>query len=264
MPVSKTKNQKTNSPGAVQANTKKTEEKIKKVENKSLDVKKEKPIKTKSLSLDVFGKDGKVTGKLELPGEIFGVKVNKGLLAQAVRVHLSNQRAGSANTKTRGEVRGSTRKIYRQKGTGRARHGAITAPIFVGGGISFGPRAHGFELKMPKNMRRKALFSALSLKMSEGKIIILDSAGFEGKTKEAFVFMKSQNLIGKKGDAKKVLFVSSNSQSAERAVKNIGGLDIAKARSINTYVVLNSNHLVLVKDAVEEIKETFLKEKVNK
>ncbi len=93
------------------------------------------------LSVSVIGVDGKAAGKLTLP-QAFSATVNKQLLAQAVRVYLANQREGSAHTKTRGEVEGSTRKVYRQKGTGRARHGAVRAPIFVGGGITFGPRAH--------------------------------------------------------------------------------------------------------------------------
>ena len=106
----------------------------------------EKPADKKyvTVSVDVVGIDGKVTGKISLPGEIFGEKLNKALLAQVVRVYLANQRQGTASTKTRGEVEGSTAKIYRQKGTGRARHGSKRAPIFVKGGVVFGPKPRRF------------------------------------------------------------------------------------------------------------------------
>ena len=106
-----------------------------------------------TVSVNVVGIDGKISGKIALPGEIFGEKVNKALLAQAVRVYLANQRQGNASTKTRGEVEGSTRKIYRQKGTGRARHGSVRAPIFVKGGIVFGPKPRDFSLDMPKKKK---------------------------------------------------------------------------------------------------------------
>ena len=223
---------------------------------------KEKPVEKKtkgaSLSLDVFGKDGKVVGKIERPKEIFGAKISKDLMAQAVRVYLANQRIGGAHTKTRGEVKGSTRKIYRQKGTGRARHGAITAPIFVGGGIAFGPRKRDFGLEMPKMMRRRALFSALTSKLNEGKIFVFDASEVSGKTKEVFQFLKSLNLINKKS---KILFVSSDAEKVEKAARNVPGLNLVQANTLNTYLVVNSNCLVLVKEAVGKMKENYLKEK---
>src|SRR6266404_5428662 len=123
-----------------------------------------------TVSVAVVGIDGKVSGKVSLPGEMFGEKVNKALLAQAVRVYLANQRQGNASTKTRGEVDGSTAKIYRQKGTGRARHGSKRAPIFVKGGIVFGPKPRDFSLSLPQKMKRKALFSALSAKVKDKEV----------------------------------------------------------------------------------------------
>src|SRR5581483_3879222 len=124
------------------------------------------------LSASVYDLKGKAIGRVTLPSEVFGVEENPHLLAQAVRVYLANQRQGTVSTKTRGEVQGSTRKIYRQKGTGRARHGGIRAPIFVHGGIVFGPKPREFSLSMPQKMRRLALFTALSGKVKDGELKI--------------------------------------------------------------------------------------------
>jgi large subunit ribosomal protein L4 len=127
---------------------------------------KEAPKET-GLKLSVYDLKGAIAESLTLPKEIFGAKINNSLMAQAVRVYLANQRRGTLKTKSRGEVAISTRKIYRQKGTGRARHGAKSAPIFVGGGIAFGPKPRDFSMKLNQNMRRVALFSALSAKLRD-------------------------------------------------------------------------------------------------
>ena len=198
---------------------------------------------------------GRRKGSVELPREIFGAKINEKLMAQAVRVYLVNQRQGTASTKTRGEVAGSTRKIYRQKGTGRARHGAIKAPIFVGGGIAMGPRPRKFELKLSKQMRRKALFSALSFKLEEEKVSAVDAAVLTGATHEIYNLFKTLKLTNKKG-ADKILFVADN-QGAIRASANIKGVRIIPAHSVNTYEVLNSNYLILAKDSIQKMKEVF-------
>jgi large subunit ribosomal protein L4 len=139
---------------------------------------------TRGVKIDVLDLTGKVQTSIDLPAELFGAKVNKQIMAQAVRVYLANQRQGTQSTKTRGEVTGSTRKIYRQKGTGRARHGGITAPIFVGGGIALGPKPRDYGLSLPKKMRRVALASALTSQLNAGKVKVVD--GFdtiEPKTK---------------------------------------------------------------------------------
>ena len=122
------------------------------------------------LNIDVFDIKGKNVGSISLPESIFKAKVNPQVVAQAVRVYLANQRQGTSSTKTRGEVQGSTRKIYRQKGTGRARHGSIRAPIFVHGGVAFGPKPRDFSLKIPSKIKQQALFSAFSSKFSADEI----------------------------------------------------------------------------------------------
>ena len=210
-----------------------------------------------SLSLPVFGMDGSKKGTIALPKEIFGVKLNTNLIAQALRVYMINQRQGNASTKSRGEVRASTRKIYRQKGTGRARHGAITAPIFVGGGIAFGPKPRNFELKLSKQMKRKALFSAISDKLAQEKIVVVDTEAATGKTKEVYNTLKALSLMKKENS--KVLFVMDTKSKVAQASRNIDGLIVEAAQGLNTYEVVNSNCVVLSKDSIAALEKVFLK-----
>ena len=213
-------------------------------------------VKKTGLSVPVFGLDGVKKGTISLPEIVFAGKINPELMAQAVRVYQVNQRQGTASTKTRGEVQGSTRKIYRQKGTGRARHGGITAPIFVGGGIAFGPRPRTFELKMSKQMRRKALISALTLRLSEDKVKIVDASGASGKTSEIYKMFQKMSVLNSKGYGK-VLFIPQVNE-AKRAAKNIEGVEVFKATAINTYAVLNSGNVVIEKQAIRDLENLFL------
>lgn len=209
--------------------------------------------KATAISVPVLDTDGKPTGKVILPPELFAAKVNKTLLAQAVRVYLANQRAGSAATKTRGEVEGSTRKIYRQKGTGRARHGAIRAPIFVGGGIVFGPTPHSYRMDFPKNMKRAALASALTSAFQEGKMIVGDGLGDVVKTK---IMAKTLRSIGARGST--LLVVGADAQGTSRAARNIADVDILPAQNLYAYTVLMHQKLVFMKEAIEVLKKTFV------
>jgi large subunit ribosomal protein L4 len=210
-----------------------------------------------AVSIDVYGVDGKVSGKVSLPGEIFGEKVNKVLIAQAIRVYLANQRQGNASTKTRGEVEGSTRKIYRQKGTGRARHGGVRAPIFVKGGIVHGPRPKDFGLSLPKKMKRKALYSALSAKVNDKQVMVLSGVEkLEPKTK---VFVEMVSKLGLADKKQKLLFVTTaEAAETKRAGRNIPGVSFTSVNRLNTYEVLNTKNLILLKDAVEEMEKHFL------
>lgn len=210
-------------------------------------------VKKVSLKVSVVGVDGSSVGTMNLPEGIFGAKPNKVLIAQAVRVYLANQRTGTASTKNRGEVVGSTRKIYRQKGTGRARHGAVKAPIFVGGGVAFGPRPHDFSLKMPAKMKKQALISALSEKAQAGFIKVVEGE-FSGKTKEMAKLLKSIE-IGKKGKAEKVLLVVDNNEMAIRAAHNVGGMEIARVSTLSTYGVVVNKNIVFLKNAVTELEK---------
>ncbi len=214
------------------------------------------------LTVDVYGITGKVVSKFSLPKEIFGAKVNDKLMAQAVRVYLANQRSGTASTKTRGEVHGTTKKAWRQKGTGRARHGSRKAPIFVHGGVAHGPRPHDFSLKMPQKMRKAALFSALTFKNQSGEIKIISGLEkIEPKTKFMADVVKKLDAVSKK---KNILLITPDREkngfeNLYRASRNIEGLRILKADLINTYEILNTKAIFLMKDAVDAIEKHFVK-----
>lgn len=209
--------------------------------------------KSATFSVPVYSLLGKEAGSLDLPKSIFGVEVNKALLSQALRVYLNNQKGHFSHTKTRGEVEGSTRKIYRQKGTGRARHGGVRAPIFVGGGIALGPKSRKTILDLPKKMKKAALISALSQKLQDRDILAV--SGLEkatGKTSEISKFLKG---IGKKS----VLIVSEKSNElAKRAAQNIKGIDLIAAEDINTFEVIKAQSLIFTKGAVEALESRIM------
>jgi large subunit ribosomal protein L4 len=211
-----------------------------------------------AVSVNVVDLAGKVVGKVSLPAEMFGNTVNKVLLAQAVRVYLANQRQGNASTKTRGEVDGSTRKIYRQKGTGRARHGSVRAPIFVKGGIVFGPKPRDYSLALPQKMKRKALFSALSAKVKDNEITVID--GLTGIKPKSKVFAEMLKKLGVADKKQHLLFVTSGDVSAViRAGRNVPGVYFLPSKQVNTYEVLAAKRLIVMKDAVSEMSSHFLK-----
>lgn len=217
-----------------------------------------KPVSKSGLSIKLFNLRGQQQGSVSLPKEIFDVSASPNLMAQYLKVYLTNQRQGTASTKTRAEIRGSTRKIYRQKGTGRARHGAKSAPIFVGGGVAFGPKPRNYSLKINKKQKKKALFGSLSLKTKEGAIIGLSSNSLktEPKTKIVADFLRKVDFYNKK-----TLFVfpKLEKNSLVLASRNIPDLNLTDARSINPYQVLNNKKIVFVADSLEVLKTHFLK-----
>lgn len=204
------------------------------------------------LHAPVLTTDGKKAGTVAIPETLFAAKINKHLVSQAVRVYLSNQREGSANSKTRGEIRGSTRKIYKQKGTGRARHGGIRAPVFVGGGVVFGPRPHDFTMALPQKMRRAALASILTSKFGHGDIIFVEGlTTILPKTKE---MAKTLTALGV---SRGCIVVGENSDSIVRSSRNIEGIETIQAVNLNTYRVLTSAKLVIPKEAIPVLEKTF-------
>jgi large subunit ribosomal protein L4 len=217
--------------------------------------------KETGLKLSVYDLKGAVAESLELPKEIFGTKINNTLMAQAVRVYLANQRRGTVKTKSRGEVSISTRKIYRQKGTGRARHGAASAPIFVGGGIAFGPRPRDYSMKLNQNMRKVALFSALTAKLKDGEIRLISGLEkIEPKTKKMTDVILKLGLNAKK---QQLLLVTPKSGAdfinVAKAARNITGVKIISANQLNTYEVLVNNKILFMKNSIDSLRETFLK-----
>jgi len=202
------------------------------------------------ISASAFNLKGEKLTAVKLPKEAFGVEVKPTLLAQAVRVWLSNQRKSSAKTKTRTEVAGSTRKLFKQKGTGRARHGSIRAPIFVGGGISHGPSGEqNYKMSLPAKMRRLALIGALSVKATAKSIKIVDGAGkANGKTKQ----------LEWLDEGMKTLVVAGSGQDKfKQGIRNLQGMSIAQAESLSAYAVLANKQLVITVEALEEIKKRY-------
>lgn len=212
-----------------------------------------------SFAVDMYNLSGKTAGKIELPKEIFGAKINDTLMAQAVRVYLANQRQGNASTKSRGEVKGSSKKIYRQKGTGNARHGSKRAPIFVHGGVAMGPNPHDFSLKLPRKMKKAALLSALSTKLKDGEIKVI--SGFEKIEPKTKIMHNALKTISK--DYKNVLLVSYKSPKNEltnlyKASRNIKTLKVVNADLLNTFEVLKSNEILLMKESIDVMKDSFM------
>jgi len=215
------------------------------------------------LKQSVYDMKGKVVESISLSKEIFGGKINNQLMAQAVRVFLANQRRGTVKTKSRGEVNKTTKKVYKQKGTGRARHGAMSAPIYVGGGVAFGPRPRDYSLSFPQKMKKASLFSALSSKLKDGEIKVLTGLEkIEPKTKLMVQVIKNLNFESKSKAGKKLLLITANEvDDIKKAGRNIEGLSILDAKQINTYEVLDNKGIILMKGALEVIENNFIKQK---
>lgn len=218
---------------------------------------KSKKLKARGLLVDVFDMKGKVVGKASLPKEIFQVKVNEKIMAQAVRVYLANQHQGTASTKTRGEVKGSTRKLYRQKGTGRARAGSLRSPLRVGGGIIFGPKPRDFGLHISKKMKRTALFSALSSKLQDKAIHIIEGLeSIEPKTKQMAQVLKSNTMPAERSI---LLVLPKDLANVKQAARNIKDLEVTEARLLTTHTILVNNKMLLMKDAIDTIGKIWSK-----
>lgn len=213
----------------------------------------EKKTKKPGLTLVIYNIEGKEEKTVELPKEIFSVSANPKLLALAVRVYLINQRQGNVSVKTRGEVIGSTRKIYRQKGTGKARHGAIKAPIFVGGGVAHGPKQKDYNLKFNKKEKKIALFAALSAKLKEKKIFGLENKALtiKPKTKIFVNFLEKLLLLDKNN---LIVLLKMEKNNLILAMRNIPGISFIDARSLNPYLVLKSNNIIFIENSLEVFK----------
>lgn len=212
------------------------------------------------LTLSLLGVDGKEKSTTPLPKEIFSVKVSPKLLATYVRVYLINQRQGTASAKTRGQVTGSTRKIYKQKGTGRARHGDIKAPIFVGGGVVGGPIPKKYSSSLNKKQKRTALMGALTLKLTQGDVVGLSNnfLKMKAKTKEFTGFLKNTGLNDKTA---LVVLPKLEKNNLVLASRNIPQITLADAKSLNAYEVLKNKKLLLIEDAVSVLQKHFFSKK---
>ncbi len=214
---------------------------------------------------------GKVVSQTRLPSEIFGQKLNSDLVHQVAVSQMANRRRIIACTKDRGEVRGGGRKPWRQKGTGRARVGSIRSPLWRGGGVTFGPtKERVFKKKIPKKMRRKALFMVLSQKLREGEMIVLDKLNIEApKTKEIMKIIKNQilriktvnqNLKEKKRKKEKsvLIILPEINKNIILSARNIPKVKTIQAKDLNVLDLLNFKYVLMPKEAVKVIKETFI------
>ena len=212
--------------------------------------------------VDTYNQKGEKIGQTRLPKEIFKVPVNPDLVYQVVVSQMANRRIPGAHTKTRAEVSGGGRKPWRQKGTGRARHGSIRSPIWRGGGVTFGPtKAKIFKKKIPKKMKRKALFMVLSAKAKENLLLLLDSLKIE-KPKTKIMAEIIKNLRSKIKNFKKGSVMITLSQKEENIIlasRNIPNLQTIEARNLNVLDLLSFKYLLAPKEAIKVIKETFLK-----
>ena len=204
-------------------------------------------------TVKIYNMLGKEAGEMELSADIFGVEPNAAVLHSAVVNYLANQRQGTQSTKTRTEVSGGGRKPWRQKGTGRARQGSIRAPQWTHGGIALGPKPRSYNYVLPKKMRRLALKSALSSKVADGALLVLDELKLdEIKTKTVAAMLTALNA-----DRKVLLVLPEKNDVAVKSARNIPGVKTALVNTINTYDILNADKLIVVKDAVAKIEEVY-------
>ena len=201
----------------------------------------------------MYNINGDKVGDIELSENVFGAAVRSDVMHEVVVNYLANQRQGTQSTRTRSEVRGGGIKPWRQKGTGRARQGSIRAAQWVGGGVALGPKPRDYSYSVNKKVKRLALKSALSSKVEENELIVLDAMSFdEVKTKQIVEVLK--NL----GVTEKALFVlPENDKNVVLSARNIKGVDTTFVGAINTYEVLNHTKCIILKDAVTKLEEVY-------
>ena len=203
-------------------------------------------------NVTVYNMEGNEVGTMELNDAVFGVEVNEHLVHLAVVRQLANNRQGTQKAKTRSEVSGGGRKPWRQKGTGHARQGSIRAPQWTGGGVVFAPVPRDYEVKMNKKERRAALKSALTSKVQENKLVVVDSLALaEAKTKEM-----QKVLTNLKAD-KALVVTADDDQKVVLSARNIADVQTATVNTINVYDVMKHNTVVVTKDAVASIEEVY-------
>ncbi|MDU6878896.1 50S ribosomal protein L4 [Clostridium tepidum] len=202
--------------------------------------------------VDLFNQNGEKVGDLQLADSVFGVEVNTYAMHQVVKALLANKRQGTQSAKTRAEVSGGGIKPWRQKGTGRARQGSIRAPQWIHGGVVFAPKPRSYRMSIPKSMKKVAIKSALTSKVNENLMVVVDEIKLEApKTKEV---VKMLNAF----DAKKTLIITNNvEENVYKSARNIEGVHVIPVNNINVYDVLKYDKVVITKDAVSKIEEVY-------
>jgi large subunit ribosomal protein L4 len=199
---------------------------------------------------NVYNSTGKATGTIDLPENVFGLKPRTHHIWRGVTTYLSNQRLGTVNTKTKGDVSGGGKKPFKQKGTGSARQGSSRAVQYVGGGIAHGPKPRDYSLELPKKMRRQALAESLSQKALDGQVMVIDDIQFDApKTKSATALLKGLGI-----DGKKCLVVLNDSNTMVlKSFRNLRRVKVLSRENLNIFEVVNHEVVVLTKEALDKI-----------
>ncbi|MGB9848083.1 MAG: 50S ribosomal protein L4 [Minisyncoccia bacterium] len=210
------------------------------------------------MKVDLYNQNGKVIDQIDLPDNIFGYKWNPILVHQVFVALQSNQRKPIAHAKDRGEVSGGGRKPWRQKGTGRARHGSIRSPLWIGGGVTFGPtKEKNYSKKINKKAKLNALLSALSKKLADQEIKVIDKIEIEqAKTKEMAKILK--NFLNNKKKNQGLLILPTNDKNIIKATRNLPFAQVTTVNNLNLIDVLTYKNLLFIKDAVEKLKDRVL------
>lgn len=209
------------------------------------------------IKVDIFKIDGKKSGQIQLPEEIFGLKTKPDFIHQAVVAQLARARAGTAHTKIRSEVRGGGRKPWRQKGTGRARAGSIRSPLWIGGGVTFGPRKdRNWSKRFPKKIRRRAIFMALSSKVQDKKLLVIDKLEFPKiKTKQVEDFLQKMPLE----EGSILVIIPKSDMNVELSFQNLSYAKTLLTNCLNIYDLLRYDWLITSKEGIKEIEKVYLK-----
>lgn len=209
------------------------------------------------MEIKVYDMNGAESGTIELNDNIFAIPVNPVVLHEAVKQYLANQRQGTQSTLTRTEVRGGGKKPWRQKGTGRARQGSIRAPQWIHGGIALGPKPRSYKIAMNKKAKRLAMKSALSSRVADNKLIVVDSLTFDApKTKKMAEVLKALNAAGQKA----LIVVDQSSEANNNVVnsaRNIEGVKTLYVNTLNVYDIIKHDVLIMTKDAVNKTEEVY-------
>ena len=205
------------------------------------------------IEIKVLKTTGKAAGKMEVPESVFGCEYNEALIHQVVVAQLANKRQGTKSTLTRTEVRGGGRKPWRQKGTGHARQGSIRAPQWRHGGVALGPKPRDYRYSLNKKVKKLAMLSALSSKVKDGDMIVLDNISVEEyKTKTIVNMLKALGA-----DKKAMIVMPSVDDKLIQSASNIPGVQTALVNTINVYDILNHDKFIIVKSAVEKLEEVY-------
>jgi large subunit ribosomal protein L4 len=203
------------------------------------------------MELDVIDRQGTLVEKVVVADNTFGAEVKPHLFYQVVRMQLANRRRGTASTKTRGEVRGGGRKPWRQKGTGRARQGSTRSPLWRGGGVALGPKPRDYGYQLPKKVRRAALCSALSMKIQDGLLKVIDRLDIPApKTRQMVGFLKDLGI-----EKAAIVLLTNDNPNVQLAARNLPAVKVLRVEGLNIYDLLAHDYLICTRDALMKLQE---------